>query len=748
MKAIIIEKKYSLLLVIILYAFTPGRALCQIYATTQSISGTVNSYARVTAIATGTCPTPVTLTVSSSAGFANGNKVMIIQMKSPSVYQMDSAQFGSILDIGNVGNYEFSRINTVSGTSITLQYPLVKTYTPSNLVQLVSVPEYNAGVTVSALLTAQAWNGTTGGVLAFDATTVLLNANISVEGQGFRGATDNSTGALGVGDAWRVGATSCAPCNVDSSCSSWGNKNIACADVYDYDDPMGLWLSRCSGTWRALGNTGSGATVYVKHCYGCPGGTVNGVYYPWGVVTDPYSTASAHQFSTNINGGVNNGFCSGWANAAENSGEKGEGIYTPLSNQTHGRGAIANGAGGGNEHNGGGGGGSNYGAGGMGGLGYTSAPLNPASKGRGGWVLDSYYSSNKIFMGGGGGAGQANNNEGTDGSNGGGIIIINALTSLNFNGYTITADGADNVSVPPGAGNDGAGGGSGGGVVLLNVPSAGYLGTINVSAEGGNGASQYSTDTRCYGPGGGGGGGVIWFSGAVPAGGTKNVNGGIKGSHIYNLARACVTVSEEENGNAGGILSGLVLPGSTSCTLPVEMQSFEVHPQGLMALLKWITSNEINNSYFEIERSRDAKIFESLGSVNSAGSGNSPTEYKFLDQNSIHGISYYRIKQVDFDGKISYSTIRSINFNNYIIHVYPNPISQDEILIIDYYAEKESSVKFFLSDVLGRILISHELTHADGLNSSQIALKSLSSGVYVLALSISNKSEFYRISIK
>lgn len=151
------------------------------------ISGIINAYTKVTAIAT----LPPTLTVTSTNGFAIGDKVLIIQMKGATINTANNATFGDITAYNNAGNYEFTEIQDIQGLNIALKYNLLRTYTPADLVQLVTIPQYT-DVTVTGTLTAQAWDGNVGGVLVFEALgTVTLNADIDVSGLGFRGGKTN-----------------------------------------------------------------------------------------------------------------------------------------------------------------------------------------------------------------------------------------------------------------------------------------------------------------------------------------------------------------------------------------------------------------------------------------------------------------------------------------------------------------------------------------------------------------------------
>ncbi len=147
----------------------------------QNISGIINSYTSVTAI------TGVNISVTSSVGFSVTGKVLIIQMKGAAINQTNTLSYGDILSYNNAGNYEYAIVTAINGNTITIQSPLCRQYTIADLVQLITVPQFT-NPTVTATLLAQDWNGTTGGVLVFDASgTVTLNADIDVSGNGFTG---------------------------------------------------------------------------------------------------------------------------------------------------------------------------------------------------------------------------------------------------------------------------------------------------------------------------------------------------------------------------------------------------------------------------------------------------------------------------------------------------------------------------------------------------------------------------------
>lgn len=109
--------------------------------------------------------------------------------------------------------------------------------------------------------------------------------------------------------------------------------------------------------------------------------------------------------------------------------------------------------------------------------------------------------------------------------------------------------------------------------------------------------------------------------------------------------------------------------------LPVELISFTAEVAGEDVQVKWATALEINNSHFEVERSADGISFEKIGTVEGAGNSTVALSYSLMDEQPVYGISYYRLKQVDYDGAFEYSNIVAVNIAGATatINMYPNP---------------------------------------------------------------------------
>ena len=186
---------------------------------------------------------------------------------------------------------------------------------------------------------------------------------------------------------------------------------------------------------------------------------------------------------------------------------RGAGILTIPSGHELGRAPLANGGGGGNDHNAGGGGGGNVTRGGRGGENITNSVFRCAGQypGRGGY--DLLRDSSRVFFGGGGGAGHANNTSAAGGGAGGGIVVLWAPEIRFVEGAIISVNGAAGDDVD----GDGAGGGGAAGSVVILAEAV--SGTPRFALRGGRGGNVQNQSDRCFGPGGGGAGGRLLLGG-------------------------------------------------------------------------------------------------------------------------------------------------------------------------------------------------------------------------------------------
>ena len=178
--------------------------------------------------------------------------------------------------------------------------------------------------------------------------------------------------------------------------------------------------------------------------------------------------------------------------------------------------------------------------------------------------------------------------------------------------------------------------------------------------------------------------------------------------------------------------------------VPVILTSFYVSCNNESALLNWKTSTEINNYGFEIEKSADKSTWQKIGFVKGNGTTTVPNEYSFSDTLLAPSIiSYYRLKQVDFNGTIRFSQVVDLNFNtknNFgISQNYPNPFNP--ATTINYQSPKAGMVVIKVYDLLGNEIktLVNEYKQPGSYSVNYDASK-LSSGVYIYRIISGNYS--------
>ena len=114
----------------------------------------------------------------------------------------------------------------------------------------------------------------------------------------------------------------------------------------------------------------------------------------------------------------------------------------------------------------------------------------------------------------------------------------------------------------------------------------------------------------------------------------------------------------------------------TTTVLPVNLTSFTAKVNGTTSQLNWATATEINNKGFNVQHSVNGITYNNLGFVNGNGTSTQNNSYAFTHFSPISGNNYYRLQQVDNDGKFAYSPAQLVNFNQLqtALTVYPNPV--------------------------------------------------------------------------
>jgi len=177
--------------------------------------------------------------------------------------------------------------------------------------------------------------------------------------------------------------------------------------------------------------------------------------------------------------------------------------------------------------------------------------------------------------------------------------------------------------------------------------------------------------------------------------------------------------------------TGEVVP-TASEVLPIELLSFKAKLKNNVVELNWQTATETNNDYFEIERSNDANNWKSIDTVKGAGTSLTLLNYLLVDENPLSGTSYYRLKQVDFDQKFSYSNIAVVNFEGIkIVDLFPNPSEGNFNLLIN--SSIEASIDLTIYNAIGQMIKTQAMQITKGANTLHAQFEA-SNGKYLITV--------------
>lgn len=169
----------------------------------------------------------------------------------------------------------------------------------------------------------------------------------------------------------------------------------------------------------------------------------------------------------------------------------------------------------------------------------------------------------------------------------------------------------------------------------------------------------------------------------------------------------------------------------TACPLPVDLITFTATKSNNNAILKWTTVSEENTHYFVIERALNARDFVEIGRIQAAGNSSTPLDYKYIDSNLPKGIIYYRLRTVDTDGKIGYSSIVSVvNQKETIINIIPNPTTNHTTITLSKSLDTDAAMSIY--DMLGVELMTE--TFPANQVSTNLNVSALPAGNYVLRI--------------
>ena len=179
--------------------------------------------------------------------------------------------------------------------------------------------------------------------------------------------------------------------------------------------------------------------------------------------------------------------------------------------------------------------------------------------------------------------------------------------------------------------------------------------------------------------------------------------------------------------------------------VPIELLNFNANQLGKQVKLDWQTATEINNDFFLIERTADGINFETIDTIGGAGNSIHTLSSFTFDEVPLKGVSYYHLKQVDFNGDFSFSQLRSVNFDGseIILDSYPNPSFGEDIdITLSGFDGTADMLHIAIYDGLSRLIYQEEsnVNPASVKQSVRVSLPdNTKDGMYYITVGYRNK---------
>lgn len=201
--------------------------------------------------------------------------------------------------------------------------------------------------------------------------------------------------------------------------------------------------------------------------------------------------------------------------------------------------------------------------------------------------------------------------------------------------------------------------------------------------------------------------------------------------------------------SAGSNLLASSLPANFTGTdnnnaLPVSLISFTANTVNQQVILNWVTANEKMNKGFDVERSVNGLDFEWVGFVNGAGNSNATNSYQLKDNNAFinnnTNVLYYRLKQVDYNGKITYSNMVTVSMDGLVnkeLSMFPNPTKDKFQITVN--TSNAANMEISIIDIHGKVLANYINPTNAGTNAVEIDAAEIPAGLYFVRVVIGNE---------
>lgn len=193
--------------------------------------------------------------------------------------------------------------------------------------------------------------------------------------------------------------------------------------------------------------------------------------------------------------------------------------------------------------------------------------------------------------------------------------------------------------------------------------------------------------------------------------------------------------------------------GITTVALPVELVRFTADLIDNQVELNWTTSSELNNEYFEVQRSTNGENYDTIGEIDGSGTTNEFVNYQFIDSHPYYGLSYYRLVQVDYDGTRNVHAPVTVNNEGYKsgieVSVFPNPTNSNNVNLRFASGDENTILQISIYDLSGNLIYLEETAPTLGISDIHLNIRGeIQAGIYLVTVQQGNNKLIKRLSIR
>jgi hypothetical protein len=230
------------------------------------------------------------------------------------------------------------------------------------------------------------------------------------------------------------------------------------------------------------------------------------------------------------------------------------------------------------------------------------------------------------------------------------------------------------------------------------------------------------------------------------------------GTAIANAASIVNHPVADVRFGSGALTTGfsqfVIVNNAQNADLPIELMAFNANrTSNDQVLLDWQTASELNNQGFYIERMLENETeFTAIGWIDGFGTTSDITHYEYNDNNAYTGVSYYRLRQVDFDGTETLSEVRAVNGSDLNVFsdvsIYPVPVRDELTVSFGKLPKGVNSGQVRIVDMQGRVIYEASVALASHQTLLIEEVQAWASGMYLLQIQLDNGSSMLEKFVK